>query len=768
MGHSWESALRNLKLGYLCPECRLLAQESKLKVRKVSANIEIFTSNRSKAQNGKPLIWYRCDLGHEWNSNKTTNNPKPKNCVFCCNRRLLKGFNDLKTCYPKLASEWHPTKNNNLKPQDVLIGSHKHFWWICPRGHEWNAVLWRRQMGSGCKQCTLIKSPKNLENFSRSFPSLISSWHPTKNRNLLPSDFASNSTKLVWWKCSKSHEWQSSIKSRTSKQMCPKCELNLKNERNRLKLVKPSLRKEWHPTKNKKSNFNELLADSKLKYWWKCPRGHEFQESPKKRVAQSGCMLCSNRIIIAGQNDLKTTHPKIAQMWNQKRNTPLKSNQAFATSRKKVWWICPSSHEFRTEISTRVNSLNPCPYCSNHKLLSGFNDLQTLNPHLAKEWHPTKNGKVKASDVSPRIKKNAWWKCSREHEWNARIQSRNDGMGCPFCSNSRVWKGSNDLETTHPKLASEWSAKRNSIKPFEVMSGTTRKVWWECQFGHYWSASIYDRANGKGGCPTCSNRKVLTGFNDLLTLNPELATYFSEELNVGLKASNLGALGTKKIWWKCNVGHNFERTISGMKKNLKCPTCLGKVRLVGFNDLATTHPLIACEWHPTKNGKLKPQDIQIGSAKKVWWLCLEGHSWIALPHSRQRSGCPKCATFGFDQTKPSKIYFIMNKQLHARKIGIENQTSRRTELWEMAGWEIQYEILVTNGLIARAIERELLGWIRNDLGMLQYLKKEQLGKLSGATETFSISGPRNSTIIRKMEIIREEVLLKASTKNRAR
>ncbi|WP_026499256.1 zinc-ribbon domain-containing protein [Butyrivibrio sp. WCD2001] len=40
----------------------------------------------------------------------------------------------------------------------------------------------------------------------------------------------------------------------------------------------------------------------------------------------------------------------------------------------------------------------------------------------------------------------------------------------------------------------------------------------------------------------------------------------------------------------------------------------------GKNDLATTNPTLACEWHPVKNGNMNPTDVTAGSGKKVWWL----------------------------------------------------------------------------------------------------------------------------------------------------
>ena len=64
------------------------------------------------------------------------------------------------------------------------------------------------------------------------------------------------------------------------------------------------------------------------------------------------------------------------------------------------------------------------------------------------------------------------------------------------------------------------------------------------------------------------------------------------------------------------------------------------------NCLSALFPEIAKEWHPTKNGKLKPSEITAGSNKKIWWQCKKKHIWQASPATRQRSGCKKCTGKG--------------------------------------------------------------------------------------------------------------------------
>ena len=96
------------------------------------------------------------------------------------------------------------------------------------------------------------------------------------------------------------------------------------------------------------------------------------------------------------------------------------------------------------------------------KLIVGKNDLVTMNPVLATEWHPVKNGKLKPSDFAYQSNKKVWWVCSKGHEWKAAINNRNAGRGCPYCSNKKVLEGYNDLASEHPGIAAEWNYAKNA------------------------------------------------------------------------------------------------------------------------------------------------------------------------------------------------------------------------------------------------------------------------------------------------------------------
>ena len=150
-----------------------------------------------------------------------------------------------------------------------------------------------------------------------------------------------------------------------------------------------------------------------------------------------------------------------------------------------------------------------------------------------------------------------------DFEWQAEIASRVKGAGCPFLTGHKVWKGFNDLVTTHSELATQWHPIKNGdLKPSDVTAGSSKRVWWlqsyddektGRHFGFEWMASINHRVCG-AGCPYLSGKAVWKGFNDLETYCGEngrldILSWWDYEKNGGLKPSDVTAGSGKKVWW---------------------------------------------------------------------------------------------------------------------------------------------------------------------------------------------------------------------------
>ena len=184
-----------------------------------------------------------------------------------------------------------------------------------------------------------------------------------------------------------------------------------------------------------------------------------------------------------------------------------------------------------------------------------MSNLLKDNKKLISEYNYKKNGEIDLNTITTGSHKKIWWKCSKGHEWESEVKSRNAGRGCPFCANKKVLVGYNDITTTNPILAKEWNYEKNeNLKPTQFLANSHKKVWWKCKNGHEWISSIENR-NKQSGCPYCSNRELITGYNDLATTNPILAKEWNYEKNNDLKPTGVVAGSNKKVWWKCSKGH---------------------------------------------------------------------------------------------------------------------------------------------------------------------------------------------------------------------
>lgn len=345
---------------------------------------------------------------------------------------------------------------------------------------------------------------------------------------------------------------------------------------------------------------------------------------------------------------VKTQNQVLLSQWDKERNSPLTPAQLSYGSKRKVWWRCEKGHSWQAAVYTRTGGGTGCPYCSGRRTLAGVTDLATRYPELARQWHPSKNGSLTPAQVSPGSHRAAWWICGKGHVWRAQVKSRAAGSGCPVCANRKIVARDNDLAAHYPELERQWHPTKNGmLLPTQVPPGSRRKVWWRCEKGHAWQATVYSRVSGGNGCPYCAGRRVLPGENDLASRYPAVAAQWHPSRNRPLTPQQVTSASNRKVWWQCRLGHAYEAAVASRTlRGSGCPYCAGRKVLVGFNDLSTLEPTVAAQWHPTLNGDLTPEMVTAGSRRKVWWQCPEGHSWKAAVYARagqQKSGCPVCA-----------------------------------------------------------------------------------------------------------------------------
>ena len=368
---------------------------------------------------------------------------------------------------------------------------------------------------------------------------------------------------------------------------------------NSLAEVHPELVSEWSE-KNLPLTPDDITFGSNKKVWWRGACGHEWQTSVKARSNGEKCPICSGARVIAGINDLATLEPLLVKQWSKKNK--IKPTEVSIGSHKKVIWRCEKGHEWEAAVKSRTINKTGCPYCSHNKVLAGFNDLATLLPDIAAEWSD-RNYPLLPTQVTVFANRKAWWKCKDcRREWNTLISTRSGGSKCPYCSGYIFLKGFNDLQTTHPEIASEWSEKNLSLKPDEVNAKSRKNVWWKCRkCGNEWKSVINARVKGTV-CPVCAEREVLAGYNDLATTDSQLLSEWDYEQNK-LKPTQVSRTSAKRAWWKCRHGHSWS-----MKINER--TILNKGCRFCEQEYLSLFPALAVSYYSNKKG-LK---AELGSA----------------------------------------------------------------------------------------------------------------------------------------------------------
>jgi len=338
--------------------------------------------------------------------------------------------------------------------------------------------------------------------------------------------------------------------------------------------------KEWHPTKNGKVTPKDITSGSGKKFWWLCPKGHCYESVIKSRTGNksSGCPYCSGRKVNE-ENNLLALFPAIAKEWHPTKNGKVTPKDITSGSGKKFWWLCPKGHEheWKTGVNRRTKCNTSCPFCSNKKL-SSTNSLSARFPELAKEWHPTKNGKLKPSNLISGTKRRVWWKCPKgdEHEWEATCDSRTSkGTNCPFCSNKRP-TSENNIVKIYPHLVKFLHPIKNGeLHPTKIIAGTEKKIWWICPLNqnHEWKQQPYQLKGLDEPCPFCGLRKVCKD-NNLDVLFPKIAKELHPEKNFSVSARKLLPNTSKKVWWKCKNNHEWLTTVlHRTSRGQNCPLC---------------------------------------------------------------------------------------------------------------------------------------------------------------------------------------------------
>ena len=262
--------------------------------------------------NANTKVWWKCEKGHSWKAGISSRNRK-LGCPYCAGQKTIAGVNDLESwCnanMPELLAEWDYEKNT-IKPSEISKTSNKKVWWKCSKGHEWEAVIANRSHGTRCPYCftgnDTIQRKKSLADWCKENDQeyLLCEWNYEKNGSITPETVSKASHKIVWWKCSKGHEWKAQIKSRTYNHGCPYCSGTNKKAQVGINDLatwcrgngKLYILNEWDYDANEGLRPEMFTFGSHKRINWKCEKGHKWSAVIKERTKYRGnmCPECKN------------------------------------------------------------------------------------------------------------------------------------------------------------------------------------------------------------------------------------------------------------------------------------------------------------------------------------------------------------------------------------------------------------------------------------------------------------------------------------------
>lgn len=214
--------------------------------------------------------------------------------------------------------------------------------------------------------------------------------------------------------------------------------------------------------------------------------------------------------------------------------------------------------------------------------------------HLLDEWDYEKNYPETPDNID--FEKEYWWKCSScGKSWKEFLWQRIYYCNLPHCSDEKIKDNFYDYCIDHlDKRFLLMEVRRNEkINPWKVKYDSDIEAWWKCGKCLYeWKETINNRIKGEN-CLCCSGTGKI--------IDKKLYSSFIEKI---------------------------KRKIEFEEKSLE-----------------STHPALAAQWHPTKNGDKTPDKYSFGSHVKIWWLCPDcGHEWQSPIYYRfhGQKVCPNC------------------------------------------------------------------------------------------------------------------------------
>ncbi len=283
---------------------------------------------------------------------------------------------------------------------------------------------------------------------------------------------------------------------------------------------------------------------------------------------------------------------------------------------------------------------------------------------MAAEWHPTKNGKLKPTDVTAGCVKLVWWLCPVGHEYQSKIAQRSYGhTNCPICNSRKL--------TSFPEQAIFYYIKKSYSSAFNKYKDPSigrmefdiyipeLKIAIEFD-GAQWHKTHSQHQKENRKYDFCKKYKIY-----LIRIKEQSEQSWDDTAD---KIYYIPEVNKRNFRPLEQVIHQLLNSMGIIKKNFEINIEKDKNKILSYlskidNSLADIRPDIVAKWNYKKNGNLTPNMFSVGSKEVLWWKCPDcGKEWKSSIGDMTREGvygCPECSKF---QQGKAYVKLCVNKR----------------------------------------------------------------------------------------------------------
>ena len=554
--------------------------------------------------------------------------------------------------------ELYENGGNKYKSDEIGFSSPRIVNFKCKKcGMQWKQSLnkMNAKKNKACPYC-LHHRASYMYNFEKEYPELAKEWNYERNKKK-PYEYLPKSEEKVWWKCKKGHVWQRRIADLVSaakrsvnlhENVCPICNNEKVSGKYNLVTEFPDVAREWNYVKNGSLVPLNVSPKSSKKVWWICKYNHTHVWADiigNRTVLDRGCPICSRKFTIS--------FPSRAIYFYLKKAFD-DCEMEYRVLNKYITDICLPYYKIIIEYDGWYYHSSDSAKkreSEKDKLLkeNGYEVIRIKDRKEKMDEIKFKNNVLEYHLLESKVNLDELIKkliSIIEEKTNMLINNDVD-IKRDFQKIEDLYyhvRKSNSLAVKYPELAMEWS-KNNDTTPDNISSGTGEKVKWICpNCGEEYLAIIHNRIKMNSNCPYCSNKKVKSNKeNSLFFLFPEIAKEWDYEKNGDLKPTDVTKGSDKKVWWKCEKGHEWKAPINVRNRRTGCPYCNSLKVSLDLSLAQKGKKILLEEWNYDKNENITPENVSVNSGKKVWWKCKDGHSWETSVYNRTKgTNCPIC------------------------------------------------------------------------------------------------------------------------------